>query len=216
MFGFGIELDVQLTQDGQAIVFHDYDLQRLLSRVGAVQATTAAEMKQGKLLGSNEGPPLLSEVLNLVSGQVPILIELKDQSGNLTGTDGRLEQAVADLLAAYQGPTAVMSFNPDQMIEMLRIAPLIHRGVVTDPMVDDDWAMVPPGRRDHLASGAFIEEAGASFISHKVSDLNSDLVAREKARGLSILTWTVRSEGQEVVARQMADNITFEDYLPNS
>lgn len=216
MFGFSIELDVQLTRDEQAIVFHDYDLQRLLSKTGSVQSSDAADFKSAQILGSNEAPPLLGDVLRLVAGQVPILIELKDQSGNHTGTDGRLERVVAQELGQYSGHAAVMSFNPDQMIEMLRIAPLVHRGIVTDPFVDDDWGLIPQGRKDHLATGAFIEEAGASFISHKFSDLNSDLVAREKARGLSVLSWTVRSEGQEQVARRVADNITFEDYLPNA
>jgi len=216
MFGFGIELDVQLTRDEQAIVFHDYDLQRLLSRIGSVQSSDAEDIRTGKILGSAESPPLLDEVMGLVAGQVPVLIELKDQSGTLTGTDGRLERKVTDALRDYPGPAAVMSFNPDQMFEMLRIAPDIPRGIVTDPLVDDEWSLVPPGRRDHLAAGLFIEEAGASFISHKFSDLNSDLVAREKARGLKVFTWTIRSDGQEQVARQIADNITFEDYLPNA
>ncbi|MEM9716281.1 MAG: glycerophosphodiester phosphodiesterase family protein [Pseudomonadota bacterium] len=216
MFGFGIELDVQLTRDGQAIVFHDYDLQRLLTRMGTVQSTDAAELKTGQILGANEGPPLLTEVLAVVAGQVPIFIELKDQSGTHTGTNGQLEGQVANALAGYSGPVAAMSFNPDQMMEMRRILPDIPRGVVTDPMVDDAWGMVPPDRRTFLANGSFIEEAGASFISHKASDLTAGLVARQKAKGLSVLTWTIRSEAEETVARQIADNITFEDYLPSA
>ncbi|MEO0344002.1 MAG: glycerophosphodiester phosphodiesterase family protein [Pseudomonadota bacterium] len=216
MFGFGIELDVQLTADDQAIVFHDYDLQRLLSQPGTVQTTPAAQIQNARILGANEGPPLLGQVLSSVGGRVPILIELKDQSGTHTGTNGKLEAAVVKELAQYKGPVAVMSFNPDQIIVMRRIAPDVPRGIVSGPFADDKWGMIPTDRRNYLREGAFIDEAGIDFISHKFSDLTADLVAREKSKGRKTLTWTIRSEQDEITARQIADNITFENYLPSS
>ncbi|MEM0976381.1 MAG: glycerophosphodiester phosphodiesterase family protein [Pseudomonadota bacterium] len=216
MFGFGIELDVQLTRDGTAIVFHDYDLQRLLNTTGSIQNTDLANVKAAQLLGSKEAPPTLQEVLDHVGGQVPILIELKDQSGTQTGTNGRLEKRVVEALTSYTGPVAVMSFNPDQMFEMRRTAPGIPRGVVTEAFVSDKWAVVPADRRTFLAQGDFILEVGASFITHKHTDLSNPLVARMKEAGLSVFCWTITSEGEAQNARRIVDNITFENYLPDA
>ena len=216
MFSFGIELDVQLTRDGIPVVFHDYDLQRLLSRTGSVQSASFADLQNAKILGSNEAPPALRDVLELVGGQVPLLIDLKDQSGNLTGTTGALEGAVAAAIDGYSGPVALMSFNPDQMIAMRRLAPDVPRGLITEAFVSDEWGLVSPGRKDQLIRGLFLTEAGASFISHKHTDLNSALVSRTRAAGLPVFSWTITSEQQEQNARQLSDNITFENYLPNA
>lgn len=216
MFGFAIELDVQLTRDGVAAVFHDYNLQRLLSRSGAIQATDFTDLSSARILGSGEAPPNLTDVLSLVAGQVPILIELKDQSGLLTGTTGRLESVIVKALSSYVGPVAVMSFNPDQVIEMRRIAPNIPRGLVTESFISDEWALVPFGRREQLSSGAFINEVDVSFVNHKRSDLDSPLVKTLRDRDIPVFAWTITSEHQELEARRIVQNITFENYLPNA
>ena len=79
--GYGIEIDVQLSADGAAMVFHDYALDRLTHNSGAVRLRSADELKAVPLKGGGEGIPDLPEVLRLVAGQVPLLIELKDQDG---------------------------------------------------------------------------------------------------------------------------------------
>lgn len=210
--GYGIEIDLQLTADGQAMVFHDYDLGRLTGHPGPVRLRTADQLRDLTLLhGSSETIPTLTDVLELVAGRVPLLVELKDQDGGM-GTDvGPLEIAAAAAMANYRGPLAVMSFNPNSVAEMARLAPDIPRGIVSDPYHPHDWPL-PDTICTRLRDIPDFDRVGASFISHNVDDLDRSRVADLKARGAAILCWTVRSPQQEAEARQVADNITFESY----
>ncbi|MEO1613683.1 MAG: glycerophosphodiester phosphodiesterase family protein, partial [Pseudomonadota bacterium] len=102
--GYGIEIDLQLSADGEAMVFHDDELTRLTAERGPVRDRTAIELRRIDLDGGDEGIPTLAEILDIVRGAVPLLIEAKDQSLTLTEVDGRLERRAARLLAAYDGP----------------------------------------------------------------------------------------------------------------
>jgi glycerophosphoryl diester phosphodiesterase len=210
--GYGIEIDVQLSRDDAAMVFHDYALDRLTGAKGAVRLCGADELAQISLSGGDEGIPTLPEVLALVSGQVPLVVEIKDQDGGM-GTDvGVLEKAVAQALGGYDGPVAVMSFNPHSVAAMSRLLPDVPRGIVTSAYRYDDWPL--SGETcDRLRGIPDYDRVGASFISHEVDDLTNPRVAELKDHGAMICCWTVRSAAEEVVARRIADNITFEGYL---
>lgn len=129
--GYGIEIDLQPSRDGAAMVFHDYDMGRLTGRAGPIRLQSAAELAKTPLLGGDEGVPGLDEVLDLVAGRVPLLIELKDQHGQMGATDGGLERAVAAALAGYRGDVALMSFNPQSVIQLAELCPDLPRGIVT-------------------------------------------------------------------------------------
>lgn len=211
--GYGIEIDLQLSADGQAMVFHDDALDRLAEATGPVRARSAAELAETVLIGSAEGVPTLQEVLALVGGRVPVLIELKDQDGAM-GTDiGALERATAQCLADYKGPVGVMSFNPNSVACMAEILPSVPRGIVTSAYDATDWAPLPPSVCDALRPIPDFDRVAASFISHEVSDLDRPRVAELKAQGADVLCWTVKSLDQEKLARRIAQNITFEGYL---
>jgi len=210
--GYGIELDLQLSADGQAMVFHDYDLARLTGHKGAIQTKTAAELA-ALTLKNGEGIPTLAAVLALVNARVPLLIEIKDQDGTLGPNVGKLEAATAAALANYRGPVALMSFNPHAIYEMARIAPSIPRGLVTCDFKDDEWALTAPARRAALAEIPDYGPTGSCFISHDREDLSNPAVTLLRAAGCPVLCWTVRSPTQEKAARQVAHNITFEGYL---
>ena len=214
--GYGIELDLQLSSDGQAMVFHDYDLGRLTAEKGAVQQRSAAELARIPLTGGDEGIPTLQEVLHLVAGRVPLLIEIKDQDGIMGANVGRLEKAAAENLRGYAGPVAVMSFNPHSVLKMAGFAPDIPRGITTSAYLPEDWELLPRGTRDRLREIPDYDHTGASFISHEASDLSRPRVADLKARGAVILCWTIRSHAEETAARRVADNITFEGYAANT
>lgn len=211
--GYGIEIDLQLTSDGRAMVFHDYDMARLTGQSGAIRQITAAEASAVPLLHSDhEGIPSLDEVLRLVAGKVPLLIEFKDQDGAMGPGIGVLEQAAVAVLRGYDGPVALMSFNPNTVGELARLAPSVPRGIVTcsyQPKVEH----LPADVCDRLREIPDFDRVGASFISHEVQDLTRPRVAELKARGVPILCWTVRSAKQEAEARKVADNVTFENYL---
>ena len=210
--GYGIELDVQLSRDHHAVVFHDYELDRLTPDTGAVRAHSRAELAHIPLTGGFETIPDLAQVLALVAGRTPLLIEIKDQDGAMMHDVGPLEIAVAEALKDYQGPVAVMSFNPHAIEVFASAAPEIPRGLTTCAYQQQDWPDLPDEVFVHLRDIPHYERVGASFISHLVSDLDRPRVSELKKLGAKILCWTVRSAEQEVRARQIAHNITFEGY----
>jgi glycerophosphoryl diester phosphodiesterase len=211
--GYGVEIDLQLSRDGVAMVFHDDELARLTGQAGRVNAHSAQALADIQLRGGTEGIPDLDEVLALVAGRTPVLIELKDQHGAMGQTDGRLEAATARALAGYTGPVGVMSFNPEMMVNLAQLAPDVPRGLVTCGFPEEDWPMLTPQMRAELSAIPDYDRTQASFLSHQISDLGSPRVGALKAAGADILCWTVRSAQQEAQARRIADNVTFEGYL---
>ncbi|WP_101340093.1 glycerophosphodiester phosphodiesterase family protein [Cereibacter azotoformans] len=210
--GYGIEIDLQLSADGVPMVFHDEHLDRLTAETGPLSARTAAELGRIPLRHGGGTIPTLTEVLGLVAGQVPLLIEIKDQDGALGPAVGALEAATAAALEGYAGPAAVMSFNPHSVAEMARLAPALPRGLVTSSYDPADWAPVPPETCAQLRAIPDYERVEASFISHEAADLARPRVAELKAEGAAILCWTIRSPRAEAEARRIAANVTFEHY----
>jgi glycerophosphoryl diester phosphodiesterase len=210
--GYAVEIDVQLSSDGQAMVFHDDRLERLTAATGWVRDHTAEHLDEMVLTEGTDTIPTLPQVLAIIAGQVPLLIEIKDQSLTMTDTDGRLETAVADALRGYTGDVAVMSFNPHSMAHMARLAPDVARGLTTSAYDPQDWAPMPPAQCDALRAIPDYDRVGASFISHEGRDLLRPRVAALKAEGAAILCWTIRSPEDEAAARNVAQNVTFEGY----
>ena len=213
--GYGIEIDLQAAADGTAMVFHDRDLDRLTPASGPLRARDAAGLARVPLLGGDgEGIPSFAEVLALVAGQVPLLVELKDQHGAMGETDGTLERAAASAAAGYDGPLALMSFNPHMMIRLAGLAPALPRGLTSCAWAPGDWPRLAAGSLARLRAIADFEAAGASFLSHEADDLDRPRVAQLRAAGVPVLCWTVRSPEAEARARRVACNITFEGYRP--
>ena len=209
--GYGIEIDVQLTSDARAIVFHDDLLDRLTPASGPVRAITAAEASAIPLTRGDETIPSLGEVLDIVGGKVPLLIEVKDQDGDMGPGVGPLEAATVSAIDGYAGDVALMSFNPFSVAELARRAPERAVGLVSQD-VDHPLSGLSEKARDRTRNIAPFEECGASFISHQAIDLETPRVAELKAKGVPVLCWTIRSEAEERAARQIAQNITFEGY----
>lgn len=210
--GYAIEIDIQPSADGVPMVFHDYDLRRLTGVAGRIRGRTASDLAALTLLDDDEGIPTLTEVLAIVAGKVPLLIEIKDQDGAMGPAVGDLEQAVADALKDYQGPVALMSFNPHSVAALATVAPHLPRGLTTSAYSPDGWPLLPAAVRDHLRMIPDLQRTGSSFISHEAADLDRPLVAALKAQGIAILCWTIRSPAAEAKARTVAQNITFEGY----
>ncbi len=214
--GLPCELDLQLSADGVAMVFHDATLERLTAETGPLRARDAAALGRIMLRGGAEaeGIPTLREVLALVAGAVPLLLEIKDQDGAMGGGVGVLERAVADELAGYGGAVAVMSFNPHSVEAFGEAAPAVPRGLVTSAFRTEDWPDLPRHMRDRLRAMPDFEAVGAAFVSHQAAALDMPTVAAVRAAGLPVLCWTVRSPEEEARARRIADVVTFEGYLP--
>lgn len=183
--GMGIECDVQLSSDGRAMVFHDFDLDRLTTERGPVLARTAEALSGIALAGTANVIPTLPQMLAEVASRVPILIEIKSRRGDFAPI-ARLCQAVADALEGYAGPHAIMSFDPRVVHWFARHQPTTLRGLV---MTEEHDRGLSGAVRRHL----FLWRARPHFMAYDVRDLPSAFAGTQRARGLPVLTWTVRS-----------------------
>lgn len=210
--GYGIEMDIQPSADGIPMVFHDYDLERLIGDEAFIADIDAEDLAAMRLMDGEEAIPTLAQTLRLVEGRVPLLIEIKDQDGRLGDQIGDLHVHVADQLKGYEGPVAVMSFNPHIVKAFHAEAPDIPVGLTTCGFPAKHWPALDSETRMRMAAIDDFPDVGASFISHDRNDLNNPRVDALKAQGVPILCWTVRSPEEEEDARRVADNITFEGY----
>ena len=210
--GYAIEIDLQLSLDGHAMVFHDDTLDRLTDKHGDVPDYTAAELSRIKVGSGQDVIEPLEDILHLIDGRVPLLIELKDQSRQLSQTDGRLEQATIDALSLYHGPVAVMSFNPHMIATMAKLSSDLALGLTTGSFMDPNWG-IDAERIAHLSQIADFDPKRYSFVSHFALELAAPCIQILKEQGTAIFTWTIRSPEAEAIARQTVDNITFEGYL---
>ena len=201
--GFGIELDVQLTRDGQAVVFHDDRLDRLTGRKGRVADQPLSDLLSIPLTGSDDHIPSLNDVLKLVNGKVPILVEIKGPSDHIH----RLERAVARALRRYRGPVAVMSFAPAIVAWFRDHCPDLPRGLVasTRYRFDLGWRLSQPSVHKRLA-----RDLDPAFVAYDIRSLPNGFTRAWRKESRPLLTWTVRSAGQLRHARQHTDNIIFE------
>lgn len=195
--GMGIECDVQRSGDGQAVVFHDYDLDRLTGETGPLNQRTAEELSRIELSGSGDRIPTLRRMLEEVAGRVPVLIEIKSKGGSFKHS-GALCQAVRRVLEGYPGPHAVMSFDPRAVRWFADRSPLTVRGLV----VTEENAKALRGMiRRRLSLWA----AKPDFLAYDIRDLPSRFAAGQRRRGLPVLTWTVRSPEHRERAALHAD-----------
>src|ERR1700753_2497042 len=144
---FSIEVDIQLTADGEAMVHHDDELGRLTEGSGALLDKTAAELKAVTFKGSSEPMMSLGDLCTLVAGRAPLVIEVKSHFDG----DRKLVRRMAEVLASYQGPVVGMSFDPDQVMALQEIAPKLPRGIVAQRSYDDDyWSELTQQQRDSM------------------------------------------------------------------
>jgi glycerophosphoryl diester phosphodiesterase len=193
--GHGIELDVQASRDGEAIVFHDYELERLTQGFGAVRTLEAAELGRIRLNDSEETIPTLAEILALIGGRAPLLIEVKSPGRRVA----QLNRRVAAALSGYQGPVAAMSFNPEVCHWLARNAPAVLRGLVVTEQ--------GKGARGIWQRSFALWRAKPDFLAYDIRDLPSRFAA---ASGLPVLTWTVRGADDRARAASHADQIIYE------
>ncbi|MEM9583872.1 MAG: glycerophosphodiester phosphodiesterase family protein [Pseudomonadota bacterium] len=211
--GFGIECDLQLSRDDQPMVFHDYGLGRLTDETGPIRRRNTKDLQNTPLKGGANTIDTLRDILKLVDGQVPLLIELKDQDGAMGPQIGLLEDRTAEALSTYNGDVAVMSFNPYSTTRLKQLMPERACGITTSAFAPGDWPL-SKSRCAELRDIPDYEASGACFISHEASDLDRPRIAELKAKGAAVLCWTIKSQAQADAALKIADNITFEGFHP--
>lgn len=209
---YAIETDLQLSADGEMIVFHDDTLERLTTASGPVKARTSAELKSIAFKDSSERIPTLGELLTLVAGRTPLVLELKSAWDG----DDRLAARVAKQLESYAGPVAAMSFDP-RMVEALRkYAPGLPRGIVAERYYRAaHWDKMPWLRKLALGNLLHFLSTRPHFVAYRVQNLPAiaPLLARH-ALGMPLLTWTVCTEAERRRARFWANQVIFEGFRP--
>ena len=202
--GYGAELDVQLSKDGQVVVFHDDTLDRVCSVHGRVDAFPYEQLRQMSLCGTEQHIPLFSQVLEVFGGRGPLLVELK------TGPRNReLCEKTLALLEGYRGEVCIESFDPRIVAWFRRHAPQLLRGQLAAPM--EEYTKDGRGKAQaFLLSRCLLNcLARPQFIAYKIGP--RPLIVRLSERlGALKFGWT--SHGQENEAGR--DAVIFEFYRP--
>ena len=210
--GYGIETDVQSSADGEAMVHHDDALGRLTDGSARLADLSTTEIKAVRFKATADRVLMLGELCELVAGRAALVIELKSHFDG----DRRLVQRVAQVLAAYRGPAAVMSFDPGMVEAARQIAPTLPRGIVAERhYAHHEWDRMTPAEKRRLAFLLHGFRTRPHFVAYGVKDLPAiaPLVARW-VFGLPLLTWTVRSEADRGSAARWADQMIFEGWRP--
>jgi glycerophosphoryl diester phosphodiesterase len=210
--GYGIETDLQISADGEAMVHHDDALGRLTEGSARLTDLSAADIKAVRFKGNAARILTLGELCELVAGRSTLLLELKSHFDN----DLRLAKRTADLIARYSGRVAIMSFDPDLIEAVRRVNPALTRGIVTERHFSHpEWDQLPFARKQSLAWLLHAPRSRPQFLAYSVRDLPAApaLLARTLF-GLPLLTWTVRGEDDRRRAARWADQIIFEGLRP--
>jgi glycerophosphoryl diester phosphodiesterase len=211
---FGIECDIQLTADGEAMVHHDDALGRLTEGSGALLETSAAELKAVKFKDTSERMMSLGDLCALVKGRVPLVIEVKSHFDG----DRKLVKRMAEVLAAYSGPAVGMSFDPDQVLALREMMPELPRGIIAQRNYDDAyWKELTEKQRRGMLHLRHAFRTRPHFIAYWVDQLPAPApwIARNLF-GLPLLTWTVRTPEQRERAGRYADQMIFEGFVPGT
>lgn len=198
--GFAIECDLQYTADSVPVIFHDDDMQRLCGIKGDIREKTAGELGLVAIGGTADKVPTLGQLLRLVKGRVPLVLELKGRKGD----DEGFADAVLETLEGYQGHVALMSFDHWLLKDLKALDPpypvgLTAGGNQPEAFFVHDEAM----------------QLGLDFISYFYGDLPNSFITKERALGRPILTWTVRDQAGVEHTYSHADQMTFEGFDPN-
>lgn len=212
--GFPIECDVQLTADGEAVVFHDFDLGRLTDEEGLVVERKLADLTGIGITGAKGGDkiPSLRQFLDTIAGRVPLVIEIKSRFDG----DVRLTKRVCEILSDYRGPFVVKSFDPFVVTTLRTSAPTITRGIIGElHYASKADSFMSPELKHRLANLLHFTESQPQFVSWKVHDLPCAGPYLCKVLGnLPVMTWTVRNPEERARAEKYADQMVFEGFLP--
>lgn len=206
--GFGIELDVRLTKDKVPVVFHDAALKRVCGERGKVAQYTFEELQRFSLCGSDERIPKLEDVLRLVDGKVPLIVELKTESADI-----RVCQEADRLLSRYKGKYCVESFNPLAVCWYRRKRKEIVRGQLSDAFLKEGEYVGP---LYFLLQNLLLNWLGKpDFVAYNCN--YPRVMSRRLCRSLyhnTSVAWTVRSREQLAEAKKYFDIFIFDSFLP--
>lgn len=201
--GYPIELDVHLSADDEVMVFHDDTLERMTSDPRAIADVPLAELRELKLLESEERIPTLGEVLDMVDGQVPVLVEIKNRGERM----GPLETAVVEELRGRPGEYAIQSFNPFSLAEVRAADPRIPRGQLASRFEGEDLAFHEVFA---LRSLLMNWKSRPHFIAYEIDGLPSLGTRLQQLRGRPLIGWTANTPEAMDRAAELCDGVIFD------
>ena len=200
--GFAIEIDLYLSTDGVLFSFHDKTLERMTGEKGFIYEKTASELKKLRLGSSEHSIPTFDEVLSLVDGKVPLLIEIKNQP-NKAVVDKTVER-----LKSYKGEFALQSFNPLYIKRVKKLAPEFLRGILGTNVKEKTESNFTNFIINKMPLNFLIKP---DFISYHYSGYP---LKKSKSKNKALLAWTVTSPEIADTAYKFCDNIIFEHFVP--
>jgi glycerophosphoryl diester phosphodiesterase len=172
---------------------------------------SASELRAVPFKGCDARMQTLEELCDLLAGRAPLLVEMKSHFDG----DFRLVHRVVEVLSAYRGPAAAMSFDPAMVTELRRIAPNLARGIVAERHYHHaEWDRLSPGTKRSMGFLLHAPAIRPHFVAYSVKDLPSPAPLLARTFGLPLLTWTVRTEENRQVAARWADQLIFEGWRP--
>ena len=209
---YAIECDIQLSADGEAMVFHDQALERLTEGSGRLDALAAAELKRVAFRATPDRMITLAELCDLVADRAALFVEIKSRFDG----DLRLVTRAAEVLAGYAGRVALMSFDPAPIAALRTLAPRLPRGIVAERRYTHaEWSPLPARTKRALTYFLHAMRSRPQFVAYSVKDLPATIpwMAQHLFR-LPLLTWTVRTADDRARAARHADQMIFEGFRP--
>jgi glycerophosphoryl diester phosphodiesterase len=207
---YAIECDIQITADGDAVVFHDDTLDRMTHEKGLVAGRSTAQLKKIRLAETACQIQTLPELLEQVNGKVTLVIEVKSHWNN----SFELAMRAVKQLQRYSGPVALMSFDPAIISALATNAPQFVRGIVADRVHDPYYSGLSLQRRLDMRQLQHLTKTAPHFVSFDGNGLPFEPVQQIRAAGFPVICWTVTSEAMASRVTRYADQITFEGYRP--
>ncbi len=201
--GYSIEVDVNMTQDGYIVVFHDNSLKRMTGIKNDITTMTLSEIKKFKLLGTENKIPTFEDVLLQVSGKVPILIEVKPNSKYK-----ELMEKLINLLEKYNGKYSIQSFDPRIVYWLKKNMPQISRGQISSKNIREVKSRI---LKILLGKMVFNVITKPNFISYQYLSINEKFYKKQKNKGREVIAWTLKNKEDYEKIRDYCDMVVFEN-----
>lgn len=201
--GYSIEVDVNMTQDGYIVVFHDNSLKRMTGIKNDITTMTLSEIKKLKLLGTENKIPTFEDVLLQVAGKVPILIEVKPNSKYK-----ELMEKLINLLEKYNGKYSIQSFDPRIVYWLKKNMPQISRGQISSKNIREVKSRI---LKILLGKMVFNVITKPNFISYQYLSINEKFYKKQKNKGREVIAWTLKNKEDYEKIRDYCDMVVFEN-----
>lgn len=209
---YAIECDVQITSDGEAVVFHDYTLERLTHSEGRLDRQSAANLAKIDFRQGGDHIMLLGDFLKLIAGRVPLVCEIKSRYDG----DMRLSERTLAIAQTYSGPLALKSFDPQIIAHLRKAGTPMPLGIIAMASYGaPEWSGLAPALRESMTHFLHYPETRPDFLSWNVDDLpHPTPTLMRLGLHLPVMSWTVRSAAQRLAALPFIDQIVFEHFMP--